>query len=108
MHSSLLPVCEDEKLVGIITDRDIAIRAIANGLNPAETKVEEVMTDEVFSCSADSDVQVACLMMEEKQVRRVVVTDENQSPIGIVSLRDMALQLREEQSGEVLKEVSQP
>ncbi|HVK53989.1 MAG TPA: CBS domain-containing protein [Burkholderiales bacterium] len=103
-----LPVYDEQRVVGIITDRDIAIRAIANGLDPADTKVQEIMTNEVFSCDADSDVEDACQLMEEKQIRRLIVTDDQQGPIGIVSLGDMALQLREEQSGEVLKEVSQP
>jgi CBS domain-containing protein len=103
-----LPVTDEQRVVGIITDRDIAIRAIANGLDPADTKVQEVMSNEVFSCGADSDVQDACQLMEEKQVRRLVVTDDGKGVIGIVSLGDMALQLREEQAGEVLREVSQP
>jgi len=103
-----LPVCEDEKLVGIITDRDITIRAIANGLDPAKTEVQEVMSHDVVSCGDNSDVEDACRLMQEQQVRRLVVTDEKSSPIGIVSIGDMALQMREEQAGEILRDVSQP
>jgi len=103
-----LPVCEDEKLVGIITDRDITIRAIANGLDPAKTEVQEVMSHDVVYCGDNSDVEDACRLMQEQQVRRLVVTDEKSSPIGIVSIGDMALQMREEQAGEILRDVSQP
>ena len=104
-----LPVCSDKRLVvGIITDRDITVRAVARGLDPNQTKVQDVMTREVLSCPADSEVEAACDLMEEKQVRRLVVTDEQDRPIGIVSLGDIALCLRENQSGEVLKKVSAP
>jgi CBS domain-containing protein len=100
-----LPVCDDQKIVGIITDRDIAIRAVADGLDPTKTKVQEVMTSQVYACPADTDVEDACQLMEEKQVRRLVVTDKDQSPIGIVSVADIALRVQEEKAGEVVKEV---
>jgi CBS domain-containing protein len=104
-----LPVCSDKRIVvGIITDRDITVRAVARGLDPVRTQVQEVMTREVLSCPADSEVEAACDLMEEKQVRRLVVTDAQDRPIGIVSLGDIALCLRENQSGEVLKKVSEP
>ncbi len=104
-----LPVCsEQRKVVGIITDRDIAVRAVARGLDPNSTQVQEVMTREVLSCPADSDVEAACELMEEKQVRRLVVTGPGDAPVGIVSLGDIALSLREAQSGGLLKKVSEP
>ena len=108
MAIGLLPVSKDQKIVGIITDRDITIRAVAKGLDPERTEVQEVMTREVFSCPAGSDVMDACKLMEEKQVRRLLVMDAPDTPIGIVSLGDIALHLRREQSGEVLRKVSQP
>jgi CBS domain-containing protein len=103
-----LPVCEDSKVVGVITDRDIAVRAVAKSLNPAQTKVQQVMTREVHFHPADADVEDAFRLMAEKQIRRLVVTDNSQHPIGIVSLGDIALCLREEKAGELLKEVSKP
>jgi CBS domain-containing protein len=104
-----LAVCaERHKVVGIITDRDIAVRAVARGMDPNQTRVEEVMTREVLSCSSDADVEQACALMEKRQVRRLLVTGEDDSPVGIVSLGDIALCLRERQSGEVLKKVSEP
>jgi CBS domain-containing protein len=104
-----LPVCGDgRRVLGIITDRDITVRAVARGLDPNHTCVQEVMTKDVLSCSVDSEVEDACQLMERRQVRRLVVTDGKDAPIGIVSLGDIALCLREQQSGEVLKKVSEP
>jgi CBS domain-containing protein len=104
-----LPVCaERHRVVGIITDRDITVRAVARGMDPNTTRVEEVMTREVLSCSSDADVEHACELMEKRQVRRLLVTGEDESPVGIVSLGDIALCLRESQAGEVLRKVSEP
>jgi CBS domain-containing protein len=104
-----LPVCAEPRVVvGIITDRDITVRAVARGLDPNQTPVQDVMTREVLACRADSGVEAACELMESRQVRRIVVIDEQDAPIGIVSLGDLALSLRESQSGEVLKKVSEP
>jgi CBS domain-containing protein len=104
-----LPVCSDKrKLLGIITDRDITVRAVARGLDPNQTKVQDVMTKDVLSCHADSAIEEACELMERQQVRRVVVTDSEDTPIGILSLGDIALSLRENRAGEVLRKVSEP
>ena len=104
-----LPVCaERSRVVGIITDRDITVRAVARGMDPNRTRVEEVMTRDVLSCRSDAEVAEACDLMEKRQVRRLLVTDGTDTPIGIVSLGDIALCLRESRSGEVLKKVSEP
>ena len=104
-----LPVCaEHRRVVGIITDRDITVRAGARGMDPNQTRVEEVMTRDVLSCSSEAEVEHACALMEKRQVRRLLVTGEDDSPVGIVSLGDIALCLRESQAGEVLKKVSEP
>ena len=104
-----LPVCADpRRVVGIITDRDITVRAVARGMDPNETRVEEVMTRDVLSCSSDADVEHACELMERRQVRRLLVTGDDETPVGIVSLGDIALCLRESQSGELLRKVSEP
>jgi CBS domain-containing protein len=108
LEIGLLPVAKSQEIVGIVTDRDITIRAVAKGLDPERTEVQEVMTTEVYSCRTGSDVMDACTLMEEKQVRRLLVMDAAAVPIGIVSLGDIALHLRREQSGQVLKRVSQP
>jgi CBS domain-containing protein len=104
-----LPVCADRRtVVGIITDRDITVRAVARGMDPNHTRVEEVMTRDVLSCSSEAEVEEACQLMEKRQVRRLLVTDGDETPVGIVSLGDIALCLRESQAGEVLKKVSEP
>jgi CBS domain-containing protein len=104
-----LPVCADRRsVVGIITDRDITVRAVARGMDPNNTRVEEVMTKDVLSCSSDSEVEEACVLMEKRQVRRLLVTGDDDTPVGIVSLGDIALCLRESQAGEVLRKVSEP
>jgi CBS domain-containing protein len=107
LEIGLLPVSTGQKIVGIISDRDITIRAVAKGLDPDRSEVQQIMTQDVFSCQGSSDVTDACDLMEEKQVRRLLVMDAD-TPIGIVSLGDIALHLRREQSGDVLKKVSQP
>jgi CBS domain-containing protein len=104
----VLPVSNGQKVVGIVSDRDIIVRAVAKGLDPERTEVGEIMTKDVHSCASGDDVAQACALMEKKQVRRLLVTDGNDLPIGIVSLGDIALHLRGEQSGQVLKQVSQP
>ena len=104
-----LPVCaERRQVVGIITDRDITVRAVARGMDPNQTRVEEVMTRDVLSCSSEAEVEHACELMQSRQVRRLLVTGQDDTPVGIVSLGDIALCLRESQSGEVLKKVSEP
>jgi CBS domain-containing protein len=104
-----LPVCSDRRtVIGIITDRDITVRAVARGMDPNHTRVDEVMTRDVLSCSSDSEVEDACQLMEKRQVRRLLVTGDDHTPVGIVSLGDIALCMRESQAGEVLKKVSEP
>ena len=105
-----LPVCENDKLVGILTDRDIAIRGVAQGMDPRKTPARQVMTPGVTWCYEDDDVKEAARIMEEKQIRRVLVFDRNKRAVGIVSLGDIATRLREddELSAEVLQCVSEP
>ena len=104
-----LPVCESDRTVGMITDRDIVVRAIARGLDPVKTVVKDVMTDEVTSCPAGYDVQEAVRLMIEKKIRRILVEDTNGKSIGIVSLGDLALHCPNEALTEqVLEEVSHP
>lgn len=102
-----LPVTDGGKVVGIVTDRDIAIRGVATGKD-GKSAVEDVMTREVFSCNVEDSVEDACSLMEDEQVRRLVVLDDDEQLVGIVSLADIALQTRGAQSAEVLKRVSEP
>ncbi|MGH8729355.1 MAG: CBS domain-containing protein [Burkholderiales bacterium] len=104
-----LPVYDDAKIVGIVTDRDITVRGTAKGLDPKQTRVSEVMTRDIHTCPAGYDVKEASKLMEDKQIRRLVVMDTDNRPIGIVSLGDLALRVSDEDlSGETLREISRP
>jgi len=104
-----LPVCVNDRLVGMLTDRDITVRATAEGLPPGLGRVRDVMTPEVIYCFEDQDVTEAARLMEEKQVRRLVVLNRGQRLVGIVSLGDLAVKTGDEQlSGEALEQVSEP
>lgn len=101
-----LAVAKDGKLVGILTDRDLAIRGVAQGLDPG-ARVEEVMTPQVVSAAVDTPIRDAVRMMEQMRVRRLVITDSAGAAVGIVSLGDLAQRLhRTTLPGELLKEVT--
>lgn len=87
----VLPVADGDRLVGMITDRDIAVRCIAEGKGP-NTKVRDAMTEDVKYCFEDEDVSHVCANMSEIQVRRLPVMDRNKRLVGIVSLSDLAHQ----------------
>ncbi len=104
-----LPVCDGDQLKGMVTDRDITVRATAVGKDPAKTPVTEVMTPDVLYVFEDQDVKEAAKMMEEHQIRRLVVLNRDKRLVGIVSLGDLAVDTSDEKlSGRVLEEVSEP
>jgi CBS domain-containing protein len=105
-----LPVCGDsDKLVGMITDRDITIRGTAESCDPAGTRVADVMSPGIFYCFEDEDVAAAAQLMEEKQVRRLVVLNRDKRMVGIVSLGDIAVRNHDDRlSGEALERISEP
>ena len=86
-----LPVCENEQLLGIITDRDIAVRAVAVGQDPTATRVGEVMSDRIHACTGDVDVGQVLIEMARVQIRRLMVLDQAQRLVGVISLGDFAL-----------------
>jgi CBS domain-containing protein len=101
-----LPVCDGERLLGIVTDRDIAVRAVASGRG-VDTPVREVMTSDVLYATSDQSVQEVMRDMSEAQVRRIPVVDEDRRLVGIVSLGDLALE-EEHNVDKTLREVSKP
>jgi CBS domain-containing protein len=104
-----LPVCDGDRLVGMVTDRDITVRATAVGVDPGVVTVRDVMTPDVVYAFEDQDVREAARLMEQHQIRRLVVLDRDKRLVGIVSLGDLAEDTRDEQmSGQVLKGVSEP
>jgi CBS domain-containing protein len=106
----LLPVCGNrDKLVGMVSDRDIVIRGVASGKDPRTTEVREVMTPEVLYCFDDQDVTEAAQMMTENQIRRLVVLNRDKRLAGIVSLGDLAVDSGDaELVGNALAGVSEP
>lgn len=102
-----IPVTDGERLIGIITDRDIAVRGVALGYGP-ETLVSELMTSGVVSAHADEPVEEAARKMGEAQVRRLPVIDDQERLVGIVSLGDLARETDEDTAGQALEGVSAP
>lgn len=102
-----MPVGENDRLVGMITDRDIAIRAVALGKGP-DTPVREVMSKEVKYCYDDEDLEHVAENMGELQVRRLPVVNREKRLVGIVALGDVALNEDSETTGETTADVSKP
>jgi CBS domain-containing protein len=88
-----LPVLDEGELVGVITDRDIIVRAVSKGLDPERTTVEEAMTEDIVSVSEHSELEQASDLMEGRHIRRLVVTDEDDIPVGVVSIDKIAFYL---------------
>jgi predicted transcriptional regulator len=103
-----LPVCDKGHLAGVITDRDITIRAVAKGSDPATVTVREVMTPEVLCCFEDDEVEEAARIMRENQVRRILVLNEANELVGITSLGELATITGDRlMAGETLESVSE-
>ena len=104
-----LPVCEGGVLVGMLTDRDLAVRGVAQGHDPRTTPVNEVMSTDLVVCYEDQDATEAEKLMQERKVRRVVILDREQKMAGIVTLGDLALKENERFGVErTLEALSQP
>jgi CBS domain-containing protein len=105
----LVPVCDGDRIVGMLTDRDITVKATAEGRNPTDTRVSEIMSPEVAYCFEDQRVEEAVALMEVKQIRRLPIMSRDKRLVGIVSLGDLAVHTGNQNlAGEVLAEVSEP
>ena len=103
-----LPVCTQDKLIGIITDRDITVRSVATGEDVSHKRVGDVMTNDVVFANPETDVNDAARIMSDRQIRRLPVV-ENNSLIGIVALGDISLEPACQESAEdALKNISKP
>ena len=106
-----IPVIENDqtqKLVGIVTDRDLVLKIIAKGQDAKSTKVESVMTRQVVTCLAGDNLQKALDAMAEHQLRRIPIVDNNHKIIGIIAQADVATRVNQpEKTAEMVKEISQ-
>lgn len=107
LNVGALPVCNGNEVLGMITDRDIAVRSVAMGWSPRDSRVEQVMTQPASHCKPEQSVESAMKMMADLQVRRLPVIDADKSLVGIVSLGDMAM--RESlDTAPTLRQISEP
>jgi CBS domain-containing protein len=107
LDAGVLPVGEQDRLIGMITDRDIAVRGIAKGKGP-DAQVRDVMSAEVKYCFDDQEVEEVTRNMGEIQVRRLPVINHEKRLVGILSLGDIALEQSGNDAGQALKDISQP
>lgn len=108
LNVGTLPVYENERVVGMVTDRDITIRGVAQGLPSDRTPLSEVMSAPVESCHEDDSVEDVMDQMKQRQIRRLVVLDADDKLVGILSLGDVAAKGRAEEAGDALAEISSP
>jgi len=107
IDAGVLPVGENDRLVGMITDRDIAVRAVAQGKGP-DTAVREVMTEDVKYCFEDEELEHVAHNMGEIQVRRLPVVNRDKRLVGILALGDIAVALGPEPAGVAIEGISRP
>lgn len=108
LNVGALPVCDDGDMVaGIVTDRDLTIRALGEGRDGNSTLVRDVMTRDVVNCYDDQNIQDAIKLMEQHKLRRLVVLNRNNLQLaGMISLDDLAISVGKEEAGEVLASVA--
>ncbi len=100
---------ENRRLIGIVTDRDIAIQVTAEGVDPTAVTVDKIMTPDPVTCREEDDIDAALDAMAEHQIRRIPVVDGNRCIVGIIAQGDVAMRVREpEKTAEVVREISRP
>ncbi|HMJ90752.1 MAG TPA: CBS domain-containing protein [Candidatus Acidoferrum sp.] len=100
----MLPVCDGERLIGALTDRDIVVRAVGKGYDPVHTHVKDVMTSRIRYCFENDDVERAAQIMEDHQIRRLPVINSAKRLVGMISLGDLAMRTHDEQLVEEVME----
>jgi len=109
LNIGALPVWKEQRLIGMVTDRDISVRAVAEGKDASETYVKDIMTPQVYYCFEDDDIHEAASLMEEKSIHRLLVLSADNQPVGFVSLADFAVKCRDERlAWEILEKLSEP
>lgn len=103
-----IPIGENDRLIGTITDRDIVIRAVAKALDPNQTPARDIMTDEIRYCFENDDVEKASQIMCDLQIRRLIVLNDKKRIVGVISLGDIALQYPDTTlSGQLIEKISE-
>lgn len=103
-----LPICDNDRLVGTVTDRDITIRSVAQGRDPRLAPVREIMSQQVFYCYEDDDVEKVGQYMQEKEVRRMLILNRQKRLVGVVSIGDLAKASGEKElAGETLGHIAE-
>jgi predicted transcriptional regulator len=106
-----VPVVEDSesrRLAGIVTDRDLALKVVAENRDPQSVRLEEIMSRQVVTCSPDSEAHEAMKKMSENQVRRIPIVDADNRLVGIISQADVARHMHDAQVGDVVEDISEP
>lgn len=101
-----LPVGNDDRLVGMVTDRDLVVRGLAEGADPASLEVQHCMTPQVLYCYADQPVEEVAANMAEQQIRRLPVVDRNKRLVGIIALADISTAIPPKRAGKTLRNIS--
>jgi CBS domain-containing protein len=100
-----IPVCENDRLVGTVTDRDIVIRGIAAGKDIRTSKARDIMTKDIFWCFEDQEIKDVAKQMSEKEVRRMLILSQDKRLVGVVSIGDIS-KVEEKESGKTLKGIT--
>jgi CBS domain-containing protein len=109
LNIGAIPVCDGDGLIGMLTDRDLVVRVMAQRRDPKAVRVGEAMTPDVSYCFEDDDIEKAAHVMSQKQIRRLPILSKSKKLVGIVSLGDLAVHgMDSKTSGDVLEQVSHP
>jgi CBS domain-containing protein len=101
-----IPICENDRLAGTVTDRDLVLRGIAEGRDINSTRARDVMTNDIFWCFEDEDVKAVAKKMREREVRRLLILNRDKRLVGVVSLGDIS-QVEEKASGQTLHNITE-
>ena len=101
-----IPVCENDRLVGTVTDRDIVVRGCAGGQDIASCKASDIMTKNVFWCFEDQDVKDVAKQMRDNEVRRMLILNQGKRLVGVVSIGDIS-KVEEKETGKTLKDITE-
>jgi CBS domain-containing protein len=102
-----LPVCENDRLIGTITDRDIVLRLVADGRNVTNSKASDIVTNDVFWCYEDQTADEVCDFMSQKEIRRVLILNRNKRLVGVLSIGDLAKRGEDQKAGKAIKEITE-